>query len=88
MSNFHSNSPEGIPDKAPFRTPDTDPTHDPNRLPHEPEPDHRPGRRADNPDVRVKEPNAPHTTTDDVTSPKFGSAGSGGAELEPGPERP
>ena len=30
----------------------------------------------------------PHTTTGKVTAPKFGSAGSGGAELEPGPERP
>ncbi len=29
----------------------------------------------------------PHTTTGNVTAPKFGSAGSGGAELEPGPER-
>ena len=31
--------------------------------------------------------NPPHTTTGKVTAPKFGSAGSGGAELEPGPER-
>ena len=31
--------------------------------------------------------NPPHTTTGKITSPKFGSAGSGGAELEPGPER-
>jgi hypothetical protein len=30
------------------------------------------------------EPNPPHTTTGKITSPKFGSAGSGGAELEPG----
>jgi hypothetical protein len=29
----------------------------------------------------------PRTTTRHMTSPKFGSAGSGGAELEPGPER-
>ena len=29
----------------------------------------------------------PRTTTGGMTSPKFGSAGSGGAELEPGPER-
>jgi hypothetical protein len=29
----------------------------------------------------------PRTTTGHMTSPKFGSAGSGGAELEPGPER-
>jgi hypothetical protein len=31
--------------------------------------------------------NPPRTTTGNITSPKFGSAGSGGAELEPGPER-
>ena len=29
--------------------------------------------------------NPPRTTTGKVTTPKFGSAGSGGAELEPGP---
>jgi hypothetical protein len=29
-------------------------------------------------------PNPPRTTTGWLTSPKFGSAGSGGAELEPG----
>jgi hypothetical protein len=32
-------------------------------------------------------PNPPRTTTGKFTAPKFGSAGSGGAELEPGPER-
>jgi hypothetical protein len=32
-------------------------------------------------------PNPPRTTTGNLTSPKFGSAGSGGAEFEPGPER-
>ena len=33
-------------------------------------------------------PNPPRTTTAGwFTAPKFGSAGSGGAELEPGPER-
>ena len=32
-------------------------------------------------------PNPARTTTGRVTSPKFGSAGSGGAEFEPGPER-
>lgn len=31
--------------------------------------------------------NPPRTTSGGLTSPKFGSAGSGGAELEPGPER-
>jgi Cu+-exporting ATPase len=29
----------------------------------------------------------PRTTTGPFTAPKFGSAGSGGAEFEPGPER-
>jgi len=39
-------------------------------------------------DEATKErPNPPRTTTGVWTSPKFGSAGSGGAELEPGPER-
>lgn len=33
------------------------------------------------------EANPPRTTTGKMTAPKFGSAGSGGAELEPGPER-
>jgi hypothetical protein len=33
------------------------------------------------------QPNPPRTTTGKITSPKFGSAGSGGAEIEPGPER-
>lgn len=32
-------------------------------------------------------PNPPRTTTGKWTSPKFGSAGSGGLEFEPGPER-
>jgi hypothetical protein len=32
-------------------------------------------------------PNPPRTTKGWLTSPKFGSAGSGGAEFEPGPER-
>ena len=31
--------------------------------------------------------NPPRTTRGNMTAPKFGSAGSGGAELEPGPER-
>lgn len=35
----------------------------------------------------VPDSNPPHTTTKGMTSPKFGSAGSGGAEFEPGPER-
>ena len=33
------------------------------------------------------QPNPPHTTKGKWTAPKFGSAGSGGAELEPGPEK-
>jgi hypothetical protein len=32
-------------------------------------------------------PNPPRTTTGKFTAPKFGSAGSGGAELDSGPER-
>ena len=35
----------------------------------------------------TERPNPPRTTTGVWTSPKFGSAGSGGAELEPGPEK-
>jgi hypothetical protein len=31
-----------------------------------------------------KQPNPPRTTSGGITAPKFGSAGSGGAELEPG----
>ncbi len=31
--------------------------------------------------------NPPRTTKGKITAPKFGSAGSGGAEFEPGPER-
>ena len=38
-------------------------------------------------DATKDRPNPPRTTTGVWTSPKFGSAGSGGAELEPGPER-
>ena len=33
------------------------------------------------------EPEAPYTVTKGVAAPKFGSAGSGGLEHEPGPER-
>jgi hypothetical protein len=39
-------------------------------------------------DAEQADPNPPHTTRGNVTAPKFGSAGSGGAELEPGPPRP
>ena len=34
-----------------------------------------------------EEQNPPRTTRGNFTAPKFGSAGSGRAELEPGPER-
>jgi len=37
--------------------------------------------------LRENAPNPPRTTKGGITAPKFGSAGSGGAELEPGPER-
>lgn len=40
----------------------------------------------DRPDLRDK-PNPPHTTRGIFTAPKFGSAGSGGLEIEPGPEK-
>jgi hypothetical protein len=39
-----------------------------------------------NEDPRIH-PNPPRTTAGGITAPKFGSAGSGGAEIEPGPER-
>jgi hypothetical protein len=45
-------------------------------------------------DAKIEEPSedprlreTPRRTDGNFTSPKFGSAGSGGAELEPGPER-
>lgn len=41
-----------------------------------------PGRYAD---TEQHEP--PYTATEHMTAPKFGSAGSGGLENEPGPER-
>jgi hypothetical protein len=37
--------------------------------------------------VQDDSPNPPRTTRGKFTAPKFGSAGSGGAELEPGPEK-
>jgi hypothetical protein len=39
--------------------------------------------RGDDEDSR-EEPNPPHTTTGIFTAPKFGAAGSGGLEIEPG----
>ena len=38
-------------------------------------------------DTRSEGANPPRTTTGKLTAPKFGSAGSGGAEFEPGPEK-
>jgi hypothetical protein len=42
------------------------------------------GTGHDDKDRNRTEPNPPHTTQGNFTSPKFGSAGSGGLELEPG----
>ena len=42
--------------------------------------------RRDKADSR-EEPNPPHTTTGFFTAPKFGAAGSGGLEIEPGLEK-
>lgn len=48
-----------------------------------------PDERSDRGSERAGErgSNPPHTTTGKITSPKFGAAGSGGLENEPGPER-
>ena len=49
-----------------------------------------PQREADEIDTEGRDtvvPNPPRTKTGPIVAPKFGSAGSGGAELEPGPER-
>jgi len=46
---------------------------------------HAPADRA--PSGDAVEPNPPRTTKGGITAPKFGSAGSGGAEYEPGSER-
>ncbi len=61
--------------------------------PHEPRPDERVERTEEDArraatDAGHDEPNPPHTTRGGITAPKFGAAGSGGAELEPGPPRP
>lgn len=58
-------------------------------LPDRPEDETGHGIVKDRPELGSrKQPNPPRTTTGRMTSPKFGSAGGGGAELEPGPERP
>jgi hypothetical protein len=46
----------------------------------------QPDERRDREGV-TDEQNPPRTTRGKFTAPKFGSAGSGGAELEPGPEK-
>ena len=45
----------------------------------------RRGERGDEVEMERHEP--PRTTSDHITSPKFGAAGSGGAEFEPIPEQ-
>ena len=47
----------------------------------------RANRAGDETVDETTEPNPPRTTTGPITAPKFGSAGSGGAELEPGPPK-
>ena len=49
--------------------------------------DDRANRTGDEAGDRKDAPNPPRTTAGKITAPKFGSAGGGGAELEPGPER-
>lgn len=44
-------------------------------------------RQANDRELNRDEANPPRTTTGPLTSPKFGSATSGGGEIEPGPER-
>ncbi|HXT16610.1 MAG TPA: hypothetical protein VN706_13310 [Gemmatimonadaceae bacterium] len=61
--------------------------HDADKTPQiEPTPDTAEGG-AHAPDDKAIAPNPPRTTKGGITAPKFGSAGSGGAELDPGPER-
>jgi hypothetical protein len=70
-----------------------DRAHEPTRDRGVPRGDHVPDPTRDDTELgdverSDVEPNPPHTTTGNVTAPKFGSAGSGGLELEPGPPRP
>lgn len=51
------------------------------------DPAHREDEVRDERSRQASSPNPPRTTKGGMTAPKFGSAGSGGAELEPGPER-
>ena len=57
---------------------------DPNKA--QPQDTARKGNDVPQKDEAIK-PNPPRTTKWGITAPKFGSAGSGGAEIEPGPER-
>jgi hypothetical protein len=64
-----------------------DSKHDRDRRDERELDDETTGARDESSAERAAEPNPPRTTAGGWTSPKFGSAGSGGAELEPGPER-
>ena len=58
-----------------------------NPKPHDETPDHERHVDHDHAHEEHSSHNPPRTTDHGVTAPKFGSAGSGGAELEPGPEK-
>jgi hypothetical protein len=55
-------------------------------VPHD-EHDESRSRKAPEQPREEEKANPPRTTTGPLTAPKFGSAGSGGAELEPGPKK-
>lgn len=62
--------------------------HDEHDHPHhKDDPDRKPAADRDDDEGDALHPNPPYTTKKGVTAPKFGSAGSGGLENEPGPER-
>jgi hypothetical protein len=60
---------------------------EPNTRSRVEDPSVRYPRDEDPAEGRRDEGNPQRTTSGGITSPKFGAAGSGGAELEPGPER-
>ncbi len=60
---------------------------EPNTKSRVEDPSVRDPRDEDPAEGRTDVGNPPRTTSGGITSPKFGAAGSGGAELEPGPER-
>ena len=64
------------------RDPDRPLDDDEDRVDAADEPDRRDPNEGD-----PLHPNPPYTVTKRMIAPKFGSAGSGGAENEPGPER-